>query len=383
MKFIISGLLLILTMTPALNVSAATYTEDGITYVKTGFRAFLSNDNDGDGVKDRNDSCKDTAITKTFIDDNGDGCDDATAAVYEAAAAQNQLTIDEVINSDGVSRTNINTDGDSYNDDIDGCPGSAPTTDPNANGCNDMQIRTMLVSAGSVGDTVTISGIAFVDGLGFASEDQFTIEVEFHNTATGEFHPGEFATNYYDPSINTNLIAVREDASYGAFTINFDKEFFADFVVGQQYSVDITLTDQNGTKYTETLFSYIPYTAPSNDLVTIEVIDGRTYLTVNEQVPPAPTSTCASGTPEWDPNQAYDYGDTVCYQGVEYTAQWWTSGEVPGEADVWEKAETIEEWNNYDSYDYGELVMHDGQKWKAKWWNQNEEPGVSGAWELQ
>ena len=40
-------------------------------------------------------------------------------------------------------------------------------------------------------------------------------------------------------------------------------------------------------------------------------------------------------TPEWEEDKVYTYGDKVSYNGVVYTAQWWTVGEVPGTTGEW------------------------------------------------
>lgn len=39
---------------------------------------------------------------------------------------------------------------------------------------------------------------------------------------------------------------------------------------------------------------------------------------------------------EWDKNATYTGGDRVLYKGRIYKAKWWTLGEIPGKADVWE-----------------------------------------------
>lgn len=44
---------------------------------------------------------------------------------------------------------------------------------------------------------------------------------------------------------------------------------------------------------------------------------------------------------EWDDEAVYNGGDMVVYQNKIYRAKWWTQGEVPGNADVWE--DTLEE----------------------------------------
>lgn len=51
-----------------------------------------------------------------------------------------------------------------------------------------------------------------------------------------------------------------------------------------------------------------------------------------------PFSTCVSGTayPQWSKEETYVGGDKAVYQGKIYKAKWWTLGEIPGQADVWE-----------------------------------------------
>lgn len=39
---------------------------------------------------------------------------------------------------------------------------------------------------------------------------------------------------------------------------------------------------------------------------------------------------------EWDKSRVYNGGDEVAYKGKIYRAKWWTQGERPGSADVWE-----------------------------------------------
>lgn len=40
--------------------------------------------------------------------------------------------------------------------------------------------------------------------------------------------------------------------------------------------------------------------------------------------------------PEWSAQSVYNGGETVLYENRIYKAKWWTQGERPGEADVWE-----------------------------------------------
>ncbi|OOE57719.1 hypothetical protein BZG13_09535 [Salinivibrio sp. ML323] len=67
-------------------------------------------------------------------------------------------------------------------------------------------------------------------------------------------------------------------------------------------------------------------------VVTVEVSDGDKTTQAQFTV----TVTPASGLPTWDENTVYVGGDRVLYQGVEYRAKWWTRGEKPGSAAVWQ-----------------------------------------------
>lgn len=51
--------------------------------------------------------------------------------------------------------------------------------------------------------------------------------------------------------------------------------------------------------------------------------------------------TLATSYSEWDSNKVYVGGDMVTYNGQVYKAKWWTLGEKPGVAMVWEKVTII------------------------------------------
>ena len=53
---------------------------------------------------------------------------------------------------------------------------------------------------------------------------------------------------------------------------------------------------------------------------------------------PVPQALVTSGCsyPEWDKHTTYTGGDKAVYSGKIYKARWWTLGEIPGQADVWE-----------------------------------------------
>ncbi|WP_269430597.1 carbohydrate-binding protein [Paenibacillus dauci] len=42
------------------------------------------------------------------------------------------------------------------------------------------------------------------------------------------------------------------------------------------------------------------------------------------------------GAKAWSASAIYLGGDTVSYNGKTYKARWWTTGETPGQAEVWQ-----------------------------------------------
>lgn len=59
--------------------------------------------------------------------------------------------------------------------------------------------------------------------------------------------------------------------------------------------------------------------------------------TVSPSAVPVPSAApAASAYPAWEKGAVYVGGDKVLYENRIYRAKWWTQGEIPGGADVWE-----------------------------------------------
>ncbi len=121
--------------------------------------------------------------------------------------------------------------------------------------------------------------------------------------------------------------------------------------------------------------------------------------TITPTVTPAtPTPTPTNSTyPAWDRSKVYIGGDMVSHNGKNYKALWWTQGEEPGVAQVWELTtptttptptptptnSTYPAWDRSKVYVGGDMVSYNGKVYKALWWTQGEEPGVAQVWELK
>lgn len=89
--------------------------------------------------------------------------------------------------------------------------------------------------------------------------------------------------------------------------------------------------------------------------------------------------TIASGT--WDKDKVYLQGDKVIYNGIEYTAKWWTKGDIPETSDAWKKdSSVITEWDKSLAYNGGDKVTYNGSTYEAKWWTKGEKPSESSVW---
>lgn len=99
----------------------------------------------------------------------------------------------------------------------------------------------------------------------------------------------------------------------------------------------------------------------------------------------AATVTPPSGTvAAWDATKVYLGGDKVVYNGIEYTAGWWTQGERPESSDVWKAAaaSATPAWSESKAYSGGDKVVYAGHTYQAKWWTKGETPSTSGVWTL-
>jgi chitodextrinase len=83
----------------------------------------------------------------------------------------------------------------------------------------------------------------------------------------------------------------------------------------------------------------------------------------------------------------YYANDRASYNNKNYKARWWTQGEVPGSAAVWEEQPDAygnpPAWSATVGYPASSRVTYNAYIYSAKWWTQGETPGVAGnAWAL-
>ncbi|MFD0672756.1 lytic polysaccharide monooxygenase [Cohnella sp. GCM10027633] len=101
--------------------------------------------------------------------------------------------------------------------------------------------------------------------------------------------------------------------------------------------------------------------------------------TQSETVPPTPGTGAA-----WDASKIYLAGDKVVYNGIAYTAGWWTKGDQPDSSDVWKASASsaVQTWSVSKAYSGGDKVVYAGRTYQAKWWTKGETPSTSGVWML-
>ncbi len=92
----------------------------------------------------------------------------------------------------------------------------------------------------------------------------------------------------------------------------------------------------------------------------------------------------------------YGTGDVVYHDGVEYRAAWWTRNQEPGQPDgPWRAiggAGTApagdapacgDAWDAGRTYTTGDVVTRAGVNYTAQWWTTGSQPGTDayGAWD--
>jgi chitinase len=85
---------------------------------------------------------------------------------------------------------------------------------------------------------------------------------------------------------------------------------------------------------------------------------------------------------DWSATQIYTAGAKVTYEGATYQAQWWTQGDVPGQASAWRQLSgAVQAWLPTVAYIGGACVLYGGAKYCAKWWTQGDVPAQGGVWQ--
>ncbi|MGL4343766.1 MAG: immunoglobulin-like domain-containing protein, partial [Cellulosilyticaceae bacterium] len=131
-----------------------------------------------------------------------------------------------------------------------------------------------------------------------------------------------------------------------------------------------------GAVDTETAGTYeLVYTVSDSEGLTATA---TRVITVKEK--PDPNNT-------YNPLEIYNTGDKVMYNGKEYTAKWWTQGETPGEAAVWEVTVELNPDGSQDyipgkAYVEGDVVNYNGKTYTAKWWTTST-PGSDDSWAVE
>jgi chitinase len=108
--------------------------------------------------------------------------------------------------------------------------------------------------------------------------------------------------------------------------------------------------------------------------------------------PTTPSLGCSSAA--WSSSSAYAGSAVTTYGGHQWTAKWWTQGDVPGanSQNVWADSGTcgtstssapassgctVVAWSAATAYSGGAVVSYGSHRWTAKWWTQGDKPGAN------
>jgi chitinase len=161
-----------------------------------------------------------------------------------------------------------------------------------------------------------------------------------------------------------------------------------------------TPPDNNGT--TSSTCSSVPQNSWDFTKYTTQFAGATPPTTVPSSTPSSsPTGGTGGGTcsaPAWVSTTAYNGGAVVSYNGHQWTAKWWTQGDIPGNnsQNVWTDNGACSggsnpspsassgtgggtcsapAWVSTTAYNGGAVVSYNGHKWTAKWWTQGDIPG--------
>lgn len=151
------------------------------------------------------------------------------------------------------------------------------------------------------------------------------------------------------------------------------------------YPIDVTLNAGSDSRFPMAQPSIVSTTISENCVQDSFADNGQVQSLTNEQIDQLGKQVVLA--PAWQASQVYVAGNRVSFQGVNYSAKWWTQGETPGAANsVW-LADAVagpQAWLASGVYSAGNQVTFSGKWYEAKWWNQNEQPGTDwGAWLLK
>ncbi|KAF9135818.1 hypothetical protein BGW39_011407 [Mortierella sp. 14UC] len=127
-----------------------------------------------------------------------------------------------------------------------------------------------------------------------------------------------------------------------------------------------------------------------------------TTTTISTITTPPTSTTTTPGTgqctlPAWSASTAYSAGAKVSYNGRQYTAQWWTQGNVPSSGSPWVdngacsgtgptqtptpgSCAGTSAWSASTAYSGGAKVSYEGFIYTAQWWTQGDAPGSGSVW---
>jgi chitinase len=161
-----------------------------------------------------------------------------------------------------------------------------------------------------------------------------------------------------------------------------------------------TVTDVNGSA------ANCPAPAPSTSASATPT--GGSSGTPSASASPSASPTGSSGSgggtcsaPAWVSTTAYTGGAVVSYNSHQWTAKWWTQGDIPGNngQGVWTDDGacggsgstptpssssggggtcSAPAWVSTTAYTGGAVVSYHGHQWTAKWWTQGDIPGNNG-----
>ncbi|MFT4927768.1 MAG: chitinase [Phenylobacterium sp.] len=209
-------------------------------------------------------------------------------------------------------------------------------------------------------------------------------------------------------STDSVSVTVQADVVVGnnAPTISLPADMMVD--TGASFSVATTAADPDGDAITVTYNVPAGLTVVSSDnsglSLTAPTVTADTAYTISATVTDGElsatdsivvtvkaedvTNPCSATDPDaanhaaWSASGIYNGGDKVSFNGLVYSAKWWTQGNQPDSAgSPWALSSNVElPYSPTAAYNGGDQVNHEGSRYQAAYWTKNETPGVAAVW---
>lgn len=161
----------------------------------------------------------------------------------------------------------------------------------------------------------------------------------------------------------------------------FYEQYDYGVVPGQKVQHEVTVPEREGYHVILAVWDVANTGNAFYHVIDADFSGGGSVPTPDPDPDPVPEPPYEGDT--WDSTTTYLQGDRVVYDGHEYVAKWWTSGDQPDISDAWMllSENVVRTWNKNAVYYGGDRVQYEGIIYEAQWWTKGDVPSNLGVWQ--